>query len=163
MKEFFLIKKNKEKLLDVIESWVGVPYVHMGETKRGIDCTKLIAAVFYEMGVLTDFQKGEYYQDDWYRHSKEDKVLNSFSDHIRKFLRKDLMVKAFSYDRKKDSLLFGDVLCFKYDKSKMVNHTGFYLENFVFHAATDSIVKKEQWRAAYKRLCHYYYRLYLKD
>ncbi len=39
------------RMMDIIEAWIGTPYVYGGETKNGVDCSGFTQAVFHEMGV----------------------------------------------------------------------------------------------------------------
>ena len=41
----------RSKIMEVARSWVGIPYLHQGRTRRGIDCIGLIVEVAVGLGV----------------------------------------------------------------------------------------------------------------
>jgi cell wall-associated NlpC family hydrolase len=50
-----------EDVVRVARSWVGVPFLHQGRNRNGIDCVGLIIAVGQELGVLPpNFERRDY-------------------------------------------------------------------------------------------------------
>lgn len=56
-----------EKFILEAANWVRIPYLHRGMTKRGVDCTGLIIAIFHELGFLENYQLRQY-PIDWNLH-----------------------------------------------------------------------------------------------
>lgn len=45
------VSADDNRMMDIIEAWIGTPYRYGGETKNGVDCSGFTQAVFREMGV----------------------------------------------------------------------------------------------------------------
>ncbi len=41
----------KSKIVDLAESWIGVPYSYGGDTKNGVDCSAFVQLIYSEMGI----------------------------------------------------------------------------------------------------------------
>lgn len=39
------------RYIDYMATWVGIPYVHQGHTRQGVDCIGLVRAAYGELGV----------------------------------------------------------------------------------------------------------------
>ncbi len=104
-----LTKKDNLELYREVNGWLGVPYKYGGNTKKGVDCSGLVAAVY-----------GKVYGKKLYRSS---------SDIYQKNCRKI----------KKNKLHEGDLIFFATGKDKRrINHVGIYLKNGKFIHASSS-------------------------
>jgi len=45
------IGKHSNKIISVAESWLGVPYLYGGTTRKGVDCSGFVRNVYSELGV----------------------------------------------------------------------------------------------------------------
>lgn len=124
MEIFFGDKLELIKLKEACKSWLGSPYLHMGCSKGGVDCTKFVGLVLEEIGVISGIDKEVYYPRDWHIHGKSELVLESFMEHS-KLLTSGLSSKIFDFTSE-PNLLFGDVLCLSLN-GRLCNHTAFYL------------------------------------
>ena len=124
--------RRREELLNVLNSWIGVPYEHMGETKSGIDCSKLLAEVLQEIGVLTGKKEKVFLPFDWIFQTRKELLLEIVDENIKNFLRPGLKFEILKKDPE-----FGDLVFFSLLKSGVTNHSGIYTgKNQIFHCLT---------------------------
>ena len=48
------VTKQREKIIEIARSWIGVPYAFLGKTREGIDCCHFIVKIGQEMGYMPD-------------------------------------------------------------------------------------------------------------
>ena len=41
----------KSKIIDIAESWIGVPYSYGGDSRNGVDCSAFVKLIYSEMGI----------------------------------------------------------------------------------------------------------------
>lgn len=124
---------------EIIEKYLGVPYLHHGRTLSGLDCYGLILLIFEDQGIeLWDIN--EDYDLEW------------------SWKGKDLFIENYAREWEAASdPRFMDVACFKNGKG-IVNHAGVVLgENKFIHAVKAGVVVSKytdpQWQ---KRLVGFY-------
>ena len=105
-----------ERIAKEARTWLGVPYVHRGTTKRGDDCTGLLLGILQSFGYYTDYQLRKY-PPDWNLHAMADDFI---VDEIKKI--------AKSIPNKKT--IAGDVLIFRWGKCN--SHAGIKLNDHLF-------------------------------
>lgn len=120
----------------IAKDWYGVPYHHMGETKGGVDCTKLMALIMIDLGILERIDS-EYYARDWPIHSDNEIVLMSFSKHMFKYLNSGYEAELLKF-RPNMELVTGDVVCFTMNARGTCNHTSMILDGKLLHAVEGS-------------------------
>ena len=98
------------KLYKVATSWIGTPYLYGGTTRKGIDCSAFVRAVYQEA-----------FNKELVRPS-----ANQFSVNCRKISKSELSA--------------GDLVFFRTDgqKTSTPNHVGIYLSNNQFIHASSS-------------------------
>lgn len=122
--EYFAKQENFKALETEIQSWLGMPYLHMGYTKGGVDCTKFVGVVCLNLGILKTLDCKEYYSKDWYIHGKKDNVLN-FLKRYSEFLRAGLVLERLKYSGQ--DLLPGDLLGLSFCTTGICNHVAIFL------------------------------------
>ena len=149
-----------EKLVEVTDSWIGVPYQHMGVSRGGVDCTKLIALVLVEMGILSKIEKS-YYGLDWYLHGDAEILLTAFYQHLVKYLVHPFDCVIFKY-RKGIELWDGDIICFSTNTKGICNHSGMYIEGKLFHTIQGVNTVKTWFSEHWSSKAKFIFRLKLK-
>ncbi len=62
-------------------TWIGTPYHHEAEVKgEGVDCAKLLRAVYSSTGMIPDI-KIPHYPPDWHMHRSDEKYLAYILDY----------------------------------------------------------------------------------
>lgn len=105
----------------IIEEYLGIPYIHLGRNKEGLDCWGLIVDIFKEKTNIEIFDLVNFvkYEKMWSYNGKEDYV-DKYKD--------ELWIKI-------DKPKFFDVVFFKNYKG-ITNHAGLYLsKNRFLHCA----------------------------
>lgn len=88
-------------------SWIGTPYHHRGAIKNvGTDCGMILIKIFSNVGVIDEFDPGEY-PHDWMMHRNEERYLQTVERYAHKIERKPLP---------------GDIALFKY--GRCISHGG---------------------------------------
>jgi NlpC/P60 family putative phage cell wall peptidase len=66
----------RERVVAEARSWIGTPYHHRGRIKGvGVDCAQLLIGVYAAVGLIGDFETGEYPQD-WAMHRDDEDFLH---------------------------------------------------------------------------------------
>jgi cell wall-associated NlpC family hydrolase len=62
-KQYDILSSNekKEKIVDVAEQWIGVPYQYGGDSFNGVDCSAFVQNVYSEMGLAVPRTAQEQY------------------------------------------------------------------------------------------------------
>jgi len=162
MREYFELKENQEALLQEATQWMGVPYLHMGCDRGGMDCTKFVGVVLQNLGILEDFPRNVYYPTDWYQHGSEEICLNSIAQTMQKKLKKNLLAQMVPFV--KGEIKFGDLVCIAKNAKGLVNHTALYLgENKIVHCLQGKGVFVGQFSYSYATVTRFLFRLFFKD
>ena len=53
------INKHSNKIISIAESWIGVPYLYGGTTRKGVDCSGFVKNVYSEVGINLPRTSGE--------------------------------------------------------------------------------------------------------
>lgn len=141
----------------VVKDWIGVPYHHMGETKGGVDCTKLMALILIEIGIL-DHIDSEYYGRDWPIHSDQEIVLMSFSKHMSKYLLPGYEADLLKF-RPEMELVMGDVVCFTMNSKGTCNHTSMVIDKKLLHAVEGAGVVIDEFSTYWAEKARFIFRL----
>lgn len=160
MKPYFEDKHNQEEFLKLLDTWKGVPYEHMGESKSGIDCSKLLGKLLLEMGILNGNLEKVYKAPDWYLSSKKEVLL----EFVNLTLKEHLNKKDFYFMKipTPNELRFGDFLFFAIASSGVCNHSAIYLgEERIFHCLTNRHCCYDQLNFSWKKRIAWAYRLML--
>ncbi len=154
---FYDKAENRSNLMSVLKNWENVPYEHMGETKSGIDCSKLLAEVLIELGQLTGKVEKVFLSFDWIFQVKKELMLEIVDQNIKEFLIPSL---KFEIIERPSELKFGDLLFFNLVRNGNTCHSSFYCgENKIFHCLTNIKCKFDYLSVAWKRRITYCYRL----
>ena len=110
-----------EKLIEleaVLESWIGTPHRHgCGVKRAGCDCGNFICRVLEETGFATHLRM-PHYEADWFRHTKEERLLNWMRDTLP---HEDL-------EKPED----GALMLFSF--GRLVSHAAFFMKNNLYHS-----------------------------
>lgn len=127
MQWYFIDDEKWNKVKTELLSWVGTPYMHMcGVKYRGTDCNQFIGASLTIVGILNGYEY-QHYSIDWYKHTKEEIIINYLEKHREK-LADGLDIVRLSPDV---PLMRGDFLGFSIF-SNVVNHAGILLDDGTF-------------------------------
>ena len=122
---------DKTKLIERCKEWEGSPYLHMGNNKFGIDCTKLIANIFKDLGFISKVENVRLPRD-WMGHTKEEITIKEFGRHIDEYSKK------YTYTLGKyvpDDISAGDVVFFRLNPLYPCSHTAIAIDKEkIFHA-----------------------------
>ena len=163
MLENYWNELNIHILKEKIQTWLGVPYRHMGNSVGGVDCVKLIGRIYKELGILTDYEDGVYYSKDWWTHSNVELVDNTFINHSA-YLASNLALSRYVVDEDFEYVC-GDCVLFKIFVSGMTNHTGIFFTGFagesdtILHGAEKQGVHYMQFLPIWKKRAKIVYRL----
>lgn len=50
---------NRDEIVEAARTWVGVPYLHQGRSRQGVDCIGLLACLAKQFGV-SDYDETDY-------------------------------------------------------------------------------------------------------
>lgn len=110
------LKEAQERMAVVNEAltWQSTPYHNHGRVKgAGVDCGTILIEVFSKVGLIKDFDPGDY-SPDWHMHRSEELYLNIVERFARKVESRTLA-----------QALPGDVVLFKYGRT--ISHGGIML------------------------------------
>lgn len=69
------------KIVDEAKSWLGTPYHHLARVKgAGVDCAQILIAVFAGVGLIEEFDTGNY-PPDWMMHRDEERYLGFITEY----------------------------------------------------------------------------------
>ena len=152
--------ENIEKCKEIVESWMGTPYVHLKAIKgRAADCSLLIAEILREMGILNNLEFDKYKPKDWCVYSHSQFILDTIRLN-KSFVSNGLIINEYKFNAISE-LMFGDTLTFALKKkSDIVNHTGLYLDkNIIVHSVHGHKVEKSKLSDKYIRNLKLYFRV----
>lgn len=125
------------------DKYIGIPFVHRGRTKNGVDCYGLITLIYKsELGInLFDI---ETYQKKWYE--KHNLFINNY---YRQWGKIDI-----------DKLQVYDVILFSIGDSKLIpSHVGLYIgEDRFIHCMENSSVIISKLYGQWRKVFHSAYR-----
>lgn len=151
MKNYYCDTEHQVLLLKKIQGWEGVPYMHMGETAGGVDCTKLVGLILTEMGVISQIAKRVYYPKDWHINGSKEVVISSFSAH-NKYARKGLELQTTQIPVNNNFIpMFGDIIGFSTNQKRLTNHVAIYIGSQIFHCLPSVGCIKSQYSAFWKK------------
>ena len=146
MKYYFEDKQKQDKLLGILESWIGTPYRHRAGVKgMGCDCVHLPIGVLTEMGLMKVRKKDvPHYAPDYHMHKTRSMLVDSIAKHLS------------AEEITDGSFMNGDILCFSFGKTAA--HAGFWFNDYLYEAVDRIGVIKthfpnSQWR---EKLQHTY-------
>jgi len=146
-KQAFTNEELLKRLNERIIAWEGGKYCHMGVNKAGVDCTKLVAMIFIELGIFSGIDD-VFYSSDWFLHTSEEIAINELARHCEKYLTNEYKHFVLDYDEK--ILLPGDVIFFAMLPNKPCHHAAIYCENNkIFHAINNLGVCFAAWCSAF--------------
>lgn len=153
-----------DRLRQVAQGWIGTRYAHMGTSKAekpgagGVDCTKLMALVLVELGLMSGIEPEIYYSRDWMVYSDREVMLEAFSWNLARYLAQGHRYELLKW-RPHIPLELGDILAFcvrpktvKRPHAKgLCNHTAMYMGDWkMLHAiegrGVDITDYTEDWR-----------------
>lgn len=144
------------RLCEVVQGWIGTPYHHMGENKAGVDCTKLMAFIWIELGLMRKIDSFNY-SKDWMVHGNQEIVIQSFTTQLAKYCTRKFSLFRYSPLFK---LEFGDIIGFCLNTKGLTNHTALKMSNDdLVHAIAGKnvhITRFSNWKdkATYVFRCH---------
>lgn len=130
MKTIFTGDKLDE-LKKVAESWVGAKYEHMGTSRGGVDCTKLMALILIDLQLLQKIEPS-YYGRDWAENSDVEIMLTAFYKHLVKYLAPGYDSVILKY-KPGIELLDGDIIAFCTGTNGLCSHAGMIIDHRLFH------------------------------
>jgi NlpC/P60 family putative phage cell wall peptidase len=84
-------------------AWLGTPYHHRAKLKGvGVDCAQLVLGVYAAVGLVRDFDTGDYPQD-WHLHRETERYL--------------AIIRRLASEIALDRVQPGDVLLFKFGRA----------------------------------------------
>lgn len=122
---------DNKKLKKALDSWEKVPYKHMGQSRGGVDCTKLMALILIDLGILSQIETS-YYSEDWMLHGDCEILITAFFSHLCKYVDGNYKPLLLKY-REGIQLQDGDVLGFSMNSKGLTNHAGMYYQGDIFH------------------------------
>lgn len=157
MKLYFEEPRHRELLRQQVDEWIGVPYEHMGETKSGIDCTKLLGKMLMGIGVFNGNLPNIYAPQDWMISGKQEVLLNFTDETFKKHLNRGLYCSKLTGQIERQ---IGDILFFSNMKSGVCNHSALYIgDNNIFHCLTYRSCLIEKLSVAWARRIKKVYRV----
>lgn len=82
---------TREAIVAEATAWLGTPYHHRARVKgAGVDCAQILIAVFSAVGLIDDFDPGEYPRD-WMLHRDEQRFRDFVEAHADQIAREDLL------------------------------------------------------------------------
>jgi len=148
---YFDNEENKRKLKKVLKSWEGTPFRHRTAVKkRGVDCCLFVLNVFDELGVVESAPEYPFYGEDWFLHTKEEKII-SYINEIK--LKKGLLLDTIESD-----FLDGDILCFRI-RSVPINHLAIWFEGCLWQAIRGREIEPMEFEPFFRSKFQFGYRI----
>ena len=106
---FIQSESDQERLLAIIESWLGTPFhAHAGIKSVGVDCVHLVAEIYREAGLLEECRFPAYAIDAGQH--RQDSMLLEWLD------------RSPNFQRVEEGREVGDLFCFRFGRS--AHHLG---------------------------------------
>lgn len=71
----------RDRIVAEAMSWMGTPYHHRARLKgAGVDCAQILIAVFVAVGLVDEFDPGDY-PPDWMMHRDEERYIGFVTRH----------------------------------------------------------------------------------
>jgi len=149
MKYFFNDQKNRDRLLIILESWVGTPYRHKSGVKGlGVDCAYFLSRVGEELGLVSQGALLPEYSRDFHNHVRDEIYAE--------FLRKHPLLVEVGITKPMD----GDIILYKF--GKIASHSAVYFGGYTYQARFRVGVVKFHWNQD-KRRRRFGFRIKYKD
>ena len=160
LKPYFDNPDRVKKFRELLLSWIGTPYRHMGRVKgRGADCTLFIAECAKEFGIFKKLEY-DYYPKDWHLHSDKEYLLEGLERNKKNLADNLLLLEV----EDKENLMFGDWLVFSISPRGLSNHSAIYLGNEEFISALNKEgVCIKRLTKSWKKALRHVFRLYEKS
>lgn len=68
---------SRDKILEAARSWIGVPWLHQGRSRHGVDCVGLIVKVAHDLGI------SDYDSNDYQRRTHGHAFLRHFRENMK--------------------------------------------------------------------------------
>ena len=112
-------------LMSILCKWEGTKYKHMGSNRDGIDCTKLLFRILIELNVVeSNFHEDFNIPSDWFKHAKEQILIDTVDYVIENEIKPDFCFEKFSTTDVE--LKKGDFLFFSFVPNGLVHHSAIY-------------------------------------
>jgi hypothetical protein len=133
MKPFFLDDERKEKLHQVLQTWIGTPFRHFAGVKGvGVDCTHLCWKSLIEAGVQYTFLMPKYPKDQ-HLHSPVSEIYNTLK-----------AVPWLKEIPKSEAKMDGDIMLMV--SGQTMAHTAIFCRNGIYHALVSAGVRRTEWQ-----------------
>jgi len=163
----FAEDKLWDKMIPIMQSWLGTPYRHMMMVKqRGADCTLFLAACYHEVGLMKKLERPDYYPKDWNVHTNEEMVKNSLIYHLDNHLADGYTsITLKKCEITTDDFFRGDLLGFKTPRSKCTNHTAMWLgkRNWMVNSINSMGVCEIEYNRAWNRCLTTVWRIIIEE
>jgi cell wall-associated NlpC family hydrolase len=92
---------QRQAIVDEAISWLGTPYHHRARVKgSGVDCAQLPIAVYSKIGIIPEFDPGDY-STQWYLHRDAERYLEQVEKYAHEtdgeILPGDFLVYKFGW------------------------------------------------------------------
>jgi peptidoglycan DL-endopeptidase LytE len=113
----------RQQIVIEANKMIGVPFHHASKSTLGIDCRGLVWFTYRRAGIELPDTDGRKYTADWWKHTKEERLLNIFLQYF-----------DYTSDPK-----IGDILLLRlFSIHVPINHCGIYIGNNSFiHSYSD--------------------------
>lgn len=130
-------KETKEAMKKELDSWLGVPFRHMGITRTGIDCMNFIARILMKVGVLSENMIRYEYAEKWYHGTRESLIENALH------ALKHYSTSDFQMYNNKEQPQDGDICLFQWKDTYCVSHGGIFFDGSVYNANLNGVQKQK--------------------
>ncbi|PHQ80465.1 MAG: hypothetical protein COB69_05965 [Phycisphaera sp.] len=116
-----------------LDTWLSVPFRHMGQNINGVDCIGLVLAVYKQLGLIPEDLNPVEYSRQWY-----------LTDNIDKHPAFEQLKEAISLRRidNPTELMAGDILCFAFGKGTEAHVGVLSNRGSIFHAVAGAQADK---------------------
>jgi len=131
MKPYFTTKERQEELLEVLESWVGTPHMHLVAVKGlGADCALFVWEAMKESGGVKSI-KIDLPRKHGHIDYPQDRALHSTEEVLLKALRSVSGLREMPVTTRP---MNGDICCYQFGNSTA--HLAVFYEGKIYHALT---------------------------
>ena len=109
---------DKNKIVEIARSYVGVPYLHQGRNRNGLDCIGLVLAVAKDLGMEIDDTPYVYEMVP-----SPEILYRGCDDHFKReitYSRGDFVLIRFHIDPQHAAIIAGDTMIHSYQKAGQV-------------------------------------------